>query len=56
MTAPKTFFLRPWVTDMPAPNNFLLSALAQDPLLSMSLVPNNTQNLKDDTQAGEPGL
>ena len=58
MPEPKTFFLRPWVTDMPEPNNFLLSALAQDPLLSMSLVPKNTQNLKDDsdTQAGKPDL
>ena len=39
---------------MPEPNSFLLRALAQDPLLSMSLVPKNTQ--KDDALAGKPGL
>ena len=55
MTAPKTFFLRPWVTDMPEPNKFLLSALAQDPLISSSLVPKNPQ--KDETTlAGKPGI
>ena len=55
MTAPKTFFLRLWVTDMPEPNKFLLSALAQDPLISSSLVPKNPQ--KDETtQAGKPGI
>ena len=32
---------------MPEPNKFLLSALAQDPLISSSLVPKNPQ--KDET-------